>query len=210
MTLYDDLEIDNKADAIAIKRAYRKKAGKSHPDKGGSKEEFVKVQKAYLILSNPETRSKYDATGDEDLLKADNSKQEILGIVVTSFEVVIQAIEGKGANPLEFDIAGEMRSTIKEKKDEIEAEKKRLGKNISEVEKFLGRFKVKGQTNFMEAMLKSRIDGIKLNISYKQRDIDKFDEALELIEDMSFKVDPKEEQEYTNHYQMMQMLQYGV
>lgn len=210
MTLYDDLGVDNKADTIAIKRAYRKKAGKTHPDKGGSKEDFVKLQRAYLVLSNPETRSKYDKTGDESMAAPDNEQQEIIGIVVTSFEVVVGIIQQRRANPLEFDIAKEMRDALNKKKSEIEKEKNNLEKNILETEKFLGRFKVKGQTNFMEYMLKSRIDGIKLNIRFKVKDIDKFIKALELIEGMSFKVDPKQEQAYNDPYNMMQMLKYSV
>src|SRR5574344_2077019 len=61
--LYESLGIDRNADQEEVKKAYRKKAAKSHPDKGGDEEEFVKISIAYKILSDPDKRKEYDATG---------------------------------------------------------------------------------------------------------------------------------------------------
>lgn len=43
-----------------IKQAYRKKARETHPDVGGSQDEFINVRKAYDVLINPEKRRHYD------------------------------------------------------------------------------------------------------------------------------------------------------
>jgi len=196
MGLYQDLDISSNATAQQIKNAYRKKAKKSHPDAGGKKGEFEKVQKAYLVLSDPETRSKYDKTGDENLEEPDNSQQEIISIVVTAFEITVQCIENTRRNPLEFDIAKEMKGSVESKIREIETEIKRLERNIKNTEKFLGRFSVKKGNNFIDQMLASKIDAINLNIKFKKHDVEKFSKALELIKDLSFRVEPKKEQEY--------------
>lgn len=60
MDHYQTLGVSPQADQKEIKRAYRKLAGKHHPDKGGDQEEFKKVQKAYETLSDPQKRAEYD------------------------------------------------------------------------------------------------------------------------------------------------------
>ena len=58
---YSVLEVDENATQDQIKKAYRKLAMKSHPDKGGSQEVFKEINEAYSILSDPQKRSAYDA-----------------------------------------------------------------------------------------------------------------------------------------------------
>ena len=60
MDHYQTLGVSKQADAKEIKNAYRKLAGKHHPDKGGNEEEFKKVQKAYETLSDTNKRAEYD------------------------------------------------------------------------------------------------------------------------------------------------------
>lgn len=67
---YKILELDKKADASEIKKAYRKLALKYHPDKTkGDKameEKFKKISEAYAVLSDPEKRNQYDTYGSAD------------------------------------------------------------------------------------------------------------------------------------------------
>ena len=60
MDYYQTLGVSREADAATIKRAYRKLAGKHHPDKGGDIEQFKLVQSAYETLSDPQKRAQYD------------------------------------------------------------------------------------------------------------------------------------------------------
>lgn len=61
---YAVLGINRAADAKTIKKAYRKKAAATHPDKeGGSAEAFATVKRAYDILSDAERRSLFDKHG---------------------------------------------------------------------------------------------------------------------------------------------------
>nr|ABK21067.1 unknown [Picea sitchensis] len=65
-TLYDFLGLPRDASQKHIKDAYRRSAKIWHPDiamKGElakNTEEFLKIHDAYIILSDPETRAKYD------------------------------------------------------------------------------------------------------------------------------------------------------
>lgn len=57
---YSTLGVSKNASIDEIKRAYRKLASKHHPDRGGSKEEFQRIEEAYRILSDPQQRQQYD------------------------------------------------------------------------------------------------------------------------------------------------------
>lgn len=59
--------MEKNADEKQIKKAYRKLAVKHHPDKGGDEHKFKEVSAAYEVLSDPETRAKYDKYGLEGL-----------------------------------------------------------------------------------------------------------------------------------------------
>jgi len=65
--LYDCLGVTKKATQSEIKKAFRKKALKMHPDKGGDPEEFKKIQAAYDVLGDEEKREKYNKYGLEGL-----------------------------------------------------------------------------------------------------------------------------------------------
>ncbi len=64
--LYDILGISPNASTDEIQSAYKKAALRTHPDKGGSEDEFKKVGKAKNILTNPELRERYDRFGIKD------------------------------------------------------------------------------------------------------------------------------------------------
>jgi len=66
MDPYKTLGLDNTATQDEIKKAYRKAAIKTHPDKGGDPEQFKKVQSAYDVLSDPQKRQNFDQFGTTD------------------------------------------------------------------------------------------------------------------------------------------------
>lgn len=60
--LYGVLGVPPEADLKTIRIAYRRLARENHPDRGGSAEEFHRVQAAWEVLRSEESRAAYDRT----------------------------------------------------------------------------------------------------------------------------------------------------
>ena len=57
---YNILGVSKTASSDEIKTAYKKLALKNHPDRGGNKDQFQKIQEAYEVLSDSDKKSQYD------------------------------------------------------------------------------------------------------------------------------------------------------
>lgn len=64
---YELLGVDSKASSDEIKKAFRKKAIKEHPDKGGDPDKFKDLTVAYEVLMDENKRKAYDRYGEEGL-----------------------------------------------------------------------------------------------------------------------------------------------
>ena len=89
---YEVLGVARTASASDIKKAYRKLALKNHPDKnpGDSEAEnrFKEAAEAYEVLSNEETRARYDRYGHEGVGNVGfSSTQDIFGAFSDIFDV---------------------------------------------------------------------------------------------------------------------------
>ena len=58
--LYETLGVPRNATQDEIKKAYRKLASATHPDKGGDTKKFQDIQSAYAVLSDEQKRAQYD------------------------------------------------------------------------------------------------------------------------------------------------------
>lgn len=102
---YEILGVQADATPDEIKAAYKTKAQKMHPDKGGDELEFMWLQEAYAVLSDAERRDHYDLTGDGDKVDQASQARAVLARLFTA--TVDEMLMGKGKQD---DFLSQLRS----------------------------------------------------------------------------------------------------
>ena len=104
---YKILGIEKGVDQEEVKKAYRKLAMKSHPDKNpnnrDAEEKFKKISEAYAVLSDAEKRKQYDTYGSDQFSQR-YSQEDIfrnvdLGSIFKEFGFKIKAGQGQSRYP---------------------------------------------------------------------------------------------------------------
>jgi len=150
MSHYKILGVAEGATADEIKQAYRKKAVTSHPDKGGSPDDFVPIAKAYEVLSDPERRLLYDATGEERRLPIE---QEVQGVLMQLFN---QALAQEG----DIEIVAFVRNHISTQAKQIPGECAKLNRRKEKLEAKRGKISSDAPVNMVHLIIDSEIKNI--------------------------------------------------
>jgi curved DNA-binding protein CbpA len=186
MTLYEELGVKKEATHEEIKKAYRKKANKTHPDHGGDAEKFGAITKAYKILSDEEKRKRYDNGEDPDGIgKATTARDMAVGGVLALFFAILNEKDSEY-----IDIFLVMRQNIENGISGLRKQINELGWEIKKMETTKKRISnKKSHENIF-------VDGINAHIADMQRDQAKLEEQikigklqLEIVDDYKFEVE---------------------
>lgn len=190
MSLYETLDLDKVADSAAIKRAYKRKAKETHPDKGGSNEAFAKVSRAYLVLSDPIRRERYDQTGDIPEITPESAPMNLL---VQFFVTIVQMFaNGQGQDPSKIDLVLTAKTQFKQDIINCENQQVKLRRTIklwSNVEK---RFKTKKQVDTVKLALAAQIPPLEQQLRLMDEQIVMRKDALKLLDGYTFEFDQPE------------------
>lgn len=179
-SFYDVLGVDKEATQEDIKRAFRKKASKAHPDKGGLTDDMVELNKVYKCLSNAQSRLFYDQNGEEP--KPDDTAKLAKDLVMDIFMKVLK-------EKVENDVIGVTRKNIQKQLVELNGA---LAK-MKEVEDMLNRRKGKvrvkkkkakqGTINLWDMLISERLKELSLNRVNVDREITVRSIALKVLDD---------------------------
>ena len=143
MSHYETLGVQKDATPSDIKKAYRKKASRAHPDKGGSDADMARLNRALQVLEDPERRAKYDATGQD----ADGPPIEQRARAAM-LSMIQQTIEQTDENVVEV-----ISRAIANKKAEMQREQHKVQSRRERFAKRAGKIKVKEGTENLATLV---------------------------------------------------------
>lgn len=189
MTLYEDLGVPADSDPVSIKRAYKRKAAKAHPDReGGSTEAFQVLSRAYAVLSDDSKRKRYDETGlDTELPSIEAAAQNQLAAL---FAQLIEANDPE-TTPFIEKLKQVCAAGQQQARQLLHGQETRI-KKLSSARKRLSRRPVAG-SNFLLLALEQQIKTANGNLEGIKHNIALGDEMLRLLADYTYTAEPPPE-----------------
>lgn len=189
MNYYETLGIDKKSTQETIKKAYKTKAGKLHPDKGGNHNDFVKLNEAYSVLSDKKKRKHYDEHGSYDANQP-TIEQAADAHLNALFEAFVDKLASLPNFDLSINIVHKMECHIKDNIIELERKKDHIIKHNRKFRKIQKRLisKNKGENSFSNILKNKRMNGIHEFQSIKIQ-INLFNLMLEKLENYEFETE---------------------
>lgn len=167
MTLYDDLGVPKDASPDEIKKAHRRGVKKHHPDTGGDREQFDKVQRAFVVLYDPARREKYDRTGETEQ-QPDNELAKVSELIMQAFDKAVQ----NNLDRFEYvDLADSTRIILRDSLRHHEKKIQETTVGLEALEKILRRVKYKGKKHdIIGNVLRQRIQSTRQGLDQMTRD----------------------------------------
>ncbi len=175
LNLYEILDVPKDADDVMIKKAYRKKAQVTHPDKNkGDDTAFHQVALAYNVLIDPVRRDKYDRTGD---IK-DKPYGQAEAVLATLFSSVIANDEYRG------DLIETCRKKIAMRSSDLNKEFVKNDIRIKKLTRQLNRIKCK-TFNIYESLVSTQIVTLSRSNEVINNELKLLKDVNELLKDYS-------------------------
>jgi DnaJ-class molecular chaperone len=187
--LYKALGVSGRAGTETIRKAYRSKAKKAHPDaKSGSRAAFDQVKLAHDILTDPAARARYDATGEIRERAPDAGRGPLYAVISSVLSAVLAEIEAKGIDPASMDMvacaANVIDAQITKLKSRIAAQNGRR-KSLERISRrFRGR--KAADENVMQMLVEGTISSLDAEIDGTKKAIALTKEALAVVKDHVF------------------------
>ncbi len=185
MSHYDTLGVKKDATQEEIKRAYRRRAQRAHPDKpGGSQEQFLAVKKGYEVLSSPERRAQYDKTGG-DGSAIDQTPTEAMQELARLF---LSAVENLDVD--KHDLIKRCREKVRSFEVKRVSDAAVIRRGIDKLERTLKRLKrkKKGQ-DFIVAVVVNAIDKHRTALTELERVKERHRIMEELLDEYEYRFD---------------------
>lgn len=181
--LYEVLGVSKDASQEEIKKAYRMKASKQHPDHGGDAESFKMITLAHSVLSDPAKRSYYDQTGSPRDPKDD--------VASTIASLVPEAFLQDRIDPIRW-----MCIQIDEKRSEIRAMKRKIESTLNKVRAKVKKFEDANEKtknvaakSLILQVLKTNIEELERNLVDCEKKIEFGDAAMAFLNELKYPQD---------------------
>jgi len=181
---YADLGVERTASKASIKRAYRKRAQKAHPDKGGSTEEFQHIAAAFALLSNDAARERFDTTGQTGPdTSNDNLLQELAQLFLS---VVDRAVCVEST-----DILAQMRAVLDRTLSELQQQVAQTLELVKRRERAASRVKVvSGERNLLSEIATHEALAARQMLGRVEEKVDRVKNLIKFLSHYSYAFEP--------------------
>jgi curved DNA-binding protein CbpA len=198
--LYAILGLEPGASQEEIKSAYKRRAAETHPDKQhGLNDAFLKVSKAYTILSDMRSRLHYDKTGQAKEQNASNLRAQAIREVQS---LLLQILDGSDDTIFTADlpakVLGIIQANIEQSKNNIRNTRKRIERLRRYKKRFKFNNKDRRKQDIIAIGIASQIHMSKASVYSEIEKIDVFKAMLEILADYDY------EPEITHAFSMVQ------
>ena len=154
---YQILGVRKDAGPKKIMKAFRQRSKQTHPDVGGSADEFMLVRRAYFILSDRKRRRRYDEDGTVDESTELSLASQVSGRIAQLFSVLLHE---KGVFKKDIDIIASMKKNIDMQIDDLKKQQSG-GKQLRRSLGGLGsRIQRADGSNIFQSVINKEIGGI--------------------------------------------------
>lgn len=159
-----------------------------HPDNGGDEEKFKEMMEAYTLLTNPEKRERFDATGERSREIPFLSKfREMVGSI---FLEIAQKVD----NPNKVDLIKIFRDTMRENIRATEKSIRMANKEVGKLEQVKKRINKKGEgDNILAQAVQSQVDDIERKVAKAKEGLDFLNKSKDLLDEYNYDWDKIEE-----------------
>ena len=179
--LYNLLGIPRDASVSAIKRVYRAKARKAHPDGGGSTEAFSALKEAHDLLTDPARRKRYDETGEVGDQSVDPHQTKIMEMLAIGLDAALLKLSQNSASIANANLVLLTMDALLTKREAWLEQKRQFELALTATHHLEGRFKVTVGENLMAQVIDNRLNACIAQIELLTSRLRFVDEALEVL-----------------------------
>lgn len=192
-SLYEILGVERTASAEEITRAYRHKAKGAHPDAGGSHAAFAELADAYAVLSDPDARAHYDATGKAERPSIDGGMDAVLTALDHMLKHILSSDDPTLDRLESVNIVKQLKNMTNASLRLAEEMRAKTVRFIDRAERIKDRFTMKTQeqeeANPFRLLLAKRIDDLRADMESFDKSTQTLNKVLRLLDDANFRVD---------------------
>lgn len=195
---YKVLGVKSTATDKQIKAAYRKQCTACHPDKHAAKDElernayhqqFLRVQWAYELLSDPQERAFYDEHG---FTKTQCDDTPISKIDQTIIDIFREVFDPRGQDPSRRDLVKDIRLAITDRRIKVRESLRSMQATLDRMVRLEGRFLRKGVPhNALARSIRADIEQLGRLIAAQEEESAHLLECLKEIETYTYTSDGK-------------------
>lgn len=183
--LYAELGLDPSATPEQIRAAYRKAAKRAHPDAGGDADAFQRVVGAYVVLSDPARRARYDESGDTDS-SPDNSAAKL----ANAFAELFLRVMSKRNDIENVDVIAMMADTCDAKRRRVSQSIKESQRGEARILAAIERVQFKGTgPNLLRSVLDQQLALVRGAIADAERSLTELTALEAMLDDYGWQFD---------------------